>query len=927
MLNRSRWTGRLIFSCIWLLVVVNCAAAPTSQQTFLTPYIRNFSKQNYQAYNQNWAISQDTSTGFVYVANSKGLLEFDGSRWQTYRLPKRQIVRAVAVDQKGLIFTGGLGEFGYWQANPTGLLQYHSLTGLITNSRFPKEEVWNIVTGPDFVFFQSFSTAFLYQHNRIREIRLPGNVLFLYAVHNRYYLQAIGKGLYELINGQFVALPGTEALAPTAVHTILPSGNGLLIGTRDHGLFTYQAGKLTQLQHAASRFLQRHQCNKGLALPNGRYAFGTILNGMVVTDTTGAILYSLTQREGLQNNTVLALTTDRQGNVWTGLDDGIDAIAFTYPLKYFSDPSGQLGTPYDAAFYNGRLYLGTNHGVYWCDFPAKTSPPVYHLVEGSQGQVWDLAVLDGQLLCGHNAGTYRITPAGDWQPVSNQSGGWHLSPLASRPGFAIQGLYTGLGVYRRDATGQWHFSHQITGFSEPIRAVWEDANGEVWIRHAHNGFGKIRLSSDLRRITQLTWVSSDPNEEALKRSFRVSGPIRRVFSGWQDEHLFLRQDGNLLITNPQGLKAELAISNFAWMDDYENIVPLDSAFYLLCFEKGYALLPRSELAMLSNQQLVSKPLIRQLVIGTTGNSRSFTFRKAAGLTSFVPVFGAKENHLTFQFSLPESLQESSFSYRLLGLDEPWSDFSRTTEKEYTSLLPGTYTFQVRATSDGPITSLSFEILPPWYQSNWAYWGYFLLACALVGVSGFVHRRQVQAQQLKVRQQMEEKLAREQERHRQQLVQLQKEKLEQDIIGKSEELANTTMNLIHKNDLLLKLKGEVEKLKDEVRQRQTVDQATGHINQLVKLIDANISSQHDWKVFEKNFNKVHEQFFKRLLSQYQGLTPDDLRLAAYLRMNLSSKEVAKLLNITVRGVELKRYRLRKRLNLDPETNLNEFMMAF
>jgi DNA-binding CsgD family transcriptional regulator len=136
-----------------------------------------------------------------------------------------------------------------------------------------------------------------------------------------------------------------------------------------------------------------------------------------------------------------------------------------------------------------------------------------------------------------------------------------------------------------------------------------------------------------------------------------------------------------------------------------------------------------------------------------------------------------------------------------------------------------------------------------------------------------------------------------------------------------------MNLIHKNDLLLKLKGEVEKLKDEVRQRQTIDQATGHINQLVKLIDSNISSRQDWKVFEKNFNKVHEQFFKRLLSQYDGLTPDDMRLAAYLRMNLSSKEVAKLLNITVRGVELKRYRLRKRLNLEQEANLNEFMMAF
>ncbi|GAB3895968.1 hypothetical protein GCM10028803_13040 [Larkinella knui] len=902
-------------------------AAPTSRNLFFAPYLRNFSKQDYQAYNQNWSLCQDTTTGFLYAANSRGLLEFDGTRWQTYRLPEQQIVRSVASDQKGRIYTGGLGEIGYWQATATGLLRYHSLTRLIANRLFPKEEIWNIVPGPDFVFFQSFSTGFLYQNGQVTEVRLPGNVLFLYQVGTRYYLQSIGKGLYELVNGKFITLPGTNELASTAVHSILPYGTkGLLIGTRDHGLFQYEKGHLSRLNHAASRFLQRYQCNKGLALPDGRYAFGTILNGIIITDTTGAILYSLNQREGLQNNTVLSLTLDAKGSVWAGLDDGITAIAFGYPLKYFTDPNGQLGTPYDAVLYNNRLYLGTNHGVYWCDFPT-SGVPAYHLIEGSQGQVWDLTVLDGQLLCGHNAGTFRITPAGGWEAVFTQAGGWNLRALASRPGFALQGTYTGLGVYRRDAAGKWQFSHLIAGFSEPIREVWEDSDGRIWLRHAHRGVYSIQLSADLRTVNRLRWTPASAQDEALKRSLNVSGKIRRIFTGWQGEHLFLRQDGSLLVTQPNGLKAEFAISPIAWMDDYEAIVPLDSTFYLLCFEKGYALLPRQELSAVQHQQLKNKPLIRQLAVINGTQSRSYTFRTASALASFLPVLKAKENHLVFQFSQPEAIQEPLFSYRLIGLDENWSDFSPLAEKEYASLMPGSYEFQVRSTSDGSVTSLPFEISPPWYQSLWAYVAYGLLGCGLVGLSFYVHRRQVAAHQTKVRQQMEQKLAREQERHRQQLIQVQKEKLEQDVIGKSEELANTTMNLIHKNDLLLKLKGEVEKLKDEVQQRQTIDQATGHINQLVKLIDSNISSRQDWKVFEKNFNKVHEQFFKRLLSQYDGLTPDDLRLAAYLRMNLSSKEVAKLLNITVRGVELKRYRLRKRLDLPQEANLNEFMMAF
>ncbi|MFD1144116.1 triple tyrosine motif-containing protein [Larkinella insperata] len=918
---------KYFLALVWFFILSGAAAAPASENRFFAPFIRNFSKQDYQAYNQNWSLCQDTTTGFLYAGNSKGLLEFDGTRWKLYRLPRQAIVRAIAVDQRGKIFTGGLGEIGYWQANRTGELQYHSLTTLIRSKRFAKEEIWNIVVGPDFVFFQSFSTAFLYRLGRMEELHLPGNVLFLYAVKNRYYLQAIGSGLYEMIHGKFVPLPGTASLATTAVHAILPLGSdGLLIGTHDHGLFSYRNGRLARFQHAASQLLQRYQCNKGLALPDGRYAFGTILNGIVVTDTTGAILYSANQREGLQNNTVLSLTLDQRENLWAGLDDGIDAISFSYPLKYYSDPNGQLGTPYDAVLYHNKLYLGTNHGVYWSDF-LPSGMPVYHLVEGSQGQVWDLTVLDDQLLCGHNSGTYRIAADGGWERLSQQAGGWRLHPLASRPGLALQGTYTGLCVYQRDGNGRWQFSHTVSGFNEPIREIWEDSAGQIWLRHAHNGVYAVKLSPDLRKVSGLKWAPTYPKDEQLKRNFRISGGIRRVFAGWKNELLFLRQDGNLLVARPDGLKAEFAVSNFSWMDDYENIVPLDSAYYLLCFEKGYALLPRQEILTVSNRQLTTKPLIRQLAVVSGSEQRFFTFRDAAALLSTSPILDAEENHLVLQFSLPESIQEPLFSYRLVGLDDHWSDFSRVAEKDYASLPPGRYSFQVRSSTDGTFTALPFEILPPWYQSPWAYWSYFLLLCGTVGLSFYVHRRQVSAHQLKVRQQMEEKLAREQERHRQQMIQLQKEKLEQDVIGKAEELANTTMNLIHKNDLLIKLKDEVEKLKDEVQQRQAIDRATGHINQLIKLIDSNLSSRQDWKVFEKNFNKVHEQFFKQLLSQYSGLTPDDLRLAAYLRMNLSSKEVAKLLNITVRGVELKRYRLRKRLNLEPEANLNEFMMAF
>jgi len=86
-------------------------------------------------------------------------------------------------------------------------------------------------------------------------------------------------------------------------------------------------------------------------------------------------------------------------------------------------------------------------------------------------------------------------------------------------------------------------------------------------------------------------------------------------------------------------------------------------------------------------------------------------------------------------------------------------------------------------------------------------------------------------------------------------------------------------------------------------------------------------EDDWEKFSYHFDQVHSNFIKRLKQGYPNLTPKDQKLCAYLRMNLTSKEIAPLLNISVRGVEISRYRLRKKLSLNKEENLSEFMMSY
>jgi AraC family transcriptional regulator, chitin signaling transcriptional activator len=87
----------------------------------------------------------------------------------------------------------------------------------------------------------------------------------------------------------------------------------------------------------------------------------------------------------------------------------------------------------------------------------------------------------------------------------------------------------------------------------------------------------------------------------------------------------------------------------------------------------------------------------------------------------------------------------------------------------------------------------------------------------------------------------------------------------------------------------------------------------------------IKNKDEWKVYETNFNELHEDFFKELLQAYPNLSNKDLKLCSYLKMNLSSKEIAPLMGISVRGVEVHRYRLRKKMGLDSKENLTNFMI--
>lgn len=158
------------------------------------------------------------------------------------------------------------------------------------------------------------------------------------------------------------------------------------------------------------------------------------------------------------------------------------------------------------------------------------------------------------------------------------------------------------------------------------------------------------------------------------------------------------------------------------------------------------------------------------------------------------------------------------------------------------------------------------------------------------------------------------------REQEHLITLQQQQLlEAELSAKSKDLASMALGVFAKNEVL-------EKLRTVVQESLVKGQyGRKNLESLLKLINENIETQEFWDVFQNNFDLIHEKFFRNLRERYPSLTATDLRFCALLRLNLSTKDIAQMTNLTIRGVEAARYRLRKKLDIPDGTGLVDFLI--
>ncbi len=932
------------------------------------PYIQNYSKSAYSSGNQNWSIAKGKN-GMMYFANAEGLLTYDGKFWEQYKMPNRQIVRSVAAGKDGKIYTGSFGEFGYWDIQDHKFV-YNSLVHLIPKKYGLKDEIWKIYIDNNRVIFQSFSSIYIYQNNRIEVVKGPSSFLFLHKVNSRYFVEAINKGLFELKGNELVYVNNSDKLGNTGILSILPfKGNQLLIGTGKNGLFIYDGADLKKMQTSANEYLETYQLNNGAKIQDKYFAYGTILNGIIIIDEDGRIVQRINKSSGLQNNTVLSLYADNEQNLWAGLDNGIDRIELNSPLYFYFDKTGQFGTVYSSIISDNKIYLGTNQGLFYSDWQPENSlfkSFNFKLIPNSQGQVWDLSKLDGQLIAGHNDGTFKVVND-RIEKISEVNGGWTIKKLISNPDFAVQGTYNGLALFAKDKKGNWNFDSKISGFEEPSRYVEQESTGDIWVSHAYKGLYKLKLSTDFKNVISKKYFdnkqglpgnynvnifklenkivfSSDSGfytfdgisnrfskYEVLNKKLGSFASSNKIIDAGIKNYWFINHGKTALVTFPDPGKITVDSSSFNILDGrmvqyYENVNRISSSIYLISVDDGFVIYNASQNFKKTADQTLPKVLIRKIEDITD----KYSVISASGNNGKKFKLDYNRNNIRIAYAMPYYRQAKiQFQYYLEGFSKEWSDWSYASQKDFTNLRQGSYIFKVRAKiNDKTISGISafeFVISPPWYASNWAILLYVILIIALLFIAKQIYERKLNKDYEKfadkLQQERDETLQKEVEANEKRIAKLETEKLHTELASKSRELANSAMTLVYKNELLQKLSSEITKLKDETGKKLAEDQ----VRKIQKVIHDGMNDVRDWNLFENSFNEAHESFFKKLKFEHPDLVPNDLKLCAYLRMNMSSKEMSSLLNISVRGVEIRRYRLRKKLNLQHDKNLVEFLM--
>lgn len=926
------------------------------------PYITIFDKEEYGGGAQCWD-SKLLPNGHLLIANDQGILEFDGERWTKYTLPNNSICRSIHIE-KQRIYAGGQDEIGYFIPEDNGVLAFKSIREFIPEIYLPLQDVWQIESQDDKIVFRSVNRIYIFDPtlDTFKVIEPNAPIISFQNLENKIYYNDLYKGVIS-INDTSVCYSGSELLKFTPIISVLPSEEDTLFVTERFGIFDYKNGIITKNNPAVQEFMITNVAFCAIRTAKNRIAIGTQFGGILIINNSGEAIKIINRESGLSNNNIHTLCKDASGNLWAGTSNGINKVELSNPLRIIHPDNNENGTFYAIKQHDNKLYFGSNNSLYVTDLLDKNNPfqeRKYAPVQYSEGQVWGLDVIDGDLLMGHNNGAYHIRN-NRAELFSKEPGVWQFIQAKNKNEMYV-GTYYGVHIYKK-INGSWTFFKKLEGFIESSRIIISVIPNEVWVSHPYRGIYKIEhddeyyvnkvslygeqkgLPSELNNyifdIDGIPYVTGKTGVYRYNRKedlFEIDPSIndhidntknvRRLIRDKKDKLWYIAEHevANIANTNDKSIdKSAYPSLHGKFVGGFEELYFLDNNQAMICANEMILSLDESNI----NADNRSNTFITRVKLSDTdsilygGYSLFENEIKYHQSEEQIRILEPDQNAITFFYSTPSHIDEALYSYTLLDNQDSenidWSPWVNSTSKEYNNLSHGDYAFHVKSqTSSGKEGSpriYQFTIAPPWYLSIWAKLIYIFFALLALSALLFIPQKKFKVEKEILTSAKEESDAK--------LELVQTEKLKAEIEFKNTELASSTMHLVQKNETINKIRDEVKNVSKKIKDPE----AKKEVRKILSLLTNDERLEDDWDNFSYHFDQVHTDFLKRISEAYPQLTPKDKKLCAYLRMNLTTKEIAPLLNISVRGVEISRYRLRKKLELDGSMNLNGFMMGY
>ncbi|MDM9630357.1 response regulator [Robiginitalea aurantiaca] len=755
-----------------------CLAAGTSQEQIGRPLITNYKYQEYGRAPINWWATED-SNGIMYFANQGGPLQFDGVNWRHIEINGSS--RSMAKDDKGTIYIGGGGDFGYLTTGAKGEVGYVSLLDKIPEEHRIFADVWEIDFYKGRIIFRTEFKLYVWDGETIKVITSEQGYHVGAIVNDVYYLRIWDRGLCVLTDEDtFEIVPGGEQFASERIYTMLPYDDKMLIGTRTQGFFLYDGKTFTPFKTEIDDEINGLLYLPGLALDDGSYLFNTFGSGAYLMDHDGKYIQKYTPENGLQDGSTTYTYVDSRGVLWMTLFNGISSVNLNSTFTAVDGNMGLNTVVFTTRKFNEILYFATNNGVAYLEPGSKQ----VKVIPGTNGQVGNFLEFRNRLYaCTNGVGMFEIKGTTIEMVRADNNYDFRARIINQSKSDSSRIL-----VDHQQGLKSFYFDEKVNQFVEESSTaklisgsgnIEENSDGTWWTDTGEEGImvklipafvdGKIDLeASEYKRYTPENGlpdagIGVNFIEEEM---YIFSGEVEKTFGynpetdRFEERKFFFDKyldwdrpgsppsktsDGKIIFNAGSGIMVAEKIDGEYQVTNTETFRGIQNNNIFTIYsedvrEDGSRVIwfsgPDGAIRYEGNLETPSIPDFHTDIRSIAVAGDSIIYSGNIAIPEDITI-SAENNSVNFGYAAPLYIgqKEMLYSTQLTGFDAKWSDWTLQTSREYINLPPGSYTFSVKAKNiygeESEAASVPFSITPPWYRTWWAYALYALGALALL----------------------------------------------------------------------------------------------------------------------------------------------------------------------------------------------------